>query len=171
MDDALLLLTMGDACGIGPETILKAVADGETRHCLVIGDAAVLGRAARVLGLQGTIFGILDDFPRRRSPEKDTSPLGLRPKRQALGEYRVCRQDERGSSAPTKDLPTVRMMDRKAHAELRNLDFVVVCHNLSQTIFTGFGGIFSVCLEILGSWQEPLNLVLLKLRRRLEEAL
>jgi 4-hydroxythreonine-4-phosphate dehydrogenase len=27
------------------------VADGEARHCLVIGDAAVLGRAARVLGL------------------------------------------------------------------------------------------------------------------------
>jgi 4-hydroxythreonine-4-phosphate dehydrogenase len=51
MDDAPLLLTMGDACGIGPETILKAVSDGEARHCLVIGDPAVLGRAARVLGL------------------------------------------------------------------------------------------------------------------------
>ncbi len=51
MDHAPLLLTMGDACGIGPETILKAVADGEAGRCLVIGDAAVLGRAARVLGL------------------------------------------------------------------------------------------------------------------------
>lgn len=51
MDHAPLLLTMGDACGIGPETILKAVADGDARHCLVIGEAAVLGRAARVLGL------------------------------------------------------------------------------------------------------------------------
>ena len=51
MDHAPLLLTMGDACGIGPETILKAVADGEAGRCLVVGDAAVLGRAAHVLGL------------------------------------------------------------------------------------------------------------------------
>jgi 4-hydroxythreonine-4-phosphate dehydrogenase len=51
MDNAPLLLTMGDACGIGPETIVKAAADGEARNCLVIGDPAVLGRAARVLGL------------------------------------------------------------------------------------------------------------------------
>ncbi len=51
MDQRPLLLTMGDACGIGPETILKAAADGDDRHCLVIGDPAVLGRAARVLGL------------------------------------------------------------------------------------------------------------------------
>jgi 4-hydroxythreonine-4-phosphate dehydrogenase len=52
MDNApLLLLTMGDACGIGPETILKAAADGAAGRCLVIGDPAVLGRAARLLGL------------------------------------------------------------------------------------------------------------------------
>ena len=51
MDAKPLLLTLGDACGIGPETILKAVADGAAADCLVIGDPAVLGRAARVLGL------------------------------------------------------------------------------------------------------------------------
>jgi 4-hydroxythreonine-4-phosphate dehydrogenase len=47
----LLLLTMGDACGIGPETIVKAVAEGAASDCLVVGDPAVLGRATRVLGL------------------------------------------------------------------------------------------------------------------------
>jgi len=47
----LLLLTMGDACGIGPETIVRAVAEGAASDCLVVGDPAVLGRAARVLGL------------------------------------------------------------------------------------------------------------------------
>jgi 4-hydroxythreonine-4-phosphate dehydrogenase len=46
-----LLLTMGDACGIGPEVILKAVAEGAAADCLVVGDPPVLGRAARVLGL------------------------------------------------------------------------------------------------------------------------
>jgi 4-hydroxythreonine-4-phosphate dehydrogenase len=46
-----LLVTMGDACGIGPETILKAVADGDAAGCLVVGDPAVLGRAARLLGM------------------------------------------------------------------------------------------------------------------------
>ena len=46
-----LLLTMGDACGIGPETLLKAVAEGAAVHCLVIGDPRVLSRAAAVLGL------------------------------------------------------------------------------------------------------------------------
>jgi 4-hydroxythreonine-4-phosphate dehydrogenase len=51
MESKPLLLTMGDACGIGPETILKAFADGAAADCLVVGDPAVLGRAARVLGL------------------------------------------------------------------------------------------------------------------------
>jgi 4-hydroxythreonine-4-phosphate dehydrogenase len=51
MEAKPLLLTMGDACGIGPETILKAVAVGAAAGCMVVGDPAVLGRAARVLGL------------------------------------------------------------------------------------------------------------------------
>ena len=51
MDIKPLLLTMGDAAGIGPETILKAVTVGAAAGCLVIGDPRVLGRAARVLGL------------------------------------------------------------------------------------------------------------------------
>jgi 4-hydroxythreonine-4-phosphate dehydrogenase len=51
MDAKPLLLTMGDACGIGPETILKAVADGAALGCVVVADPSVLGRAARVLGL------------------------------------------------------------------------------------------------------------------------
>jgi 4-hydroxythreonine-4-phosphate dehydrogenase len=51
MDDRPLLVTMGDACGIGPETIVKAFADGEAADCLVIGDPGVLRRAARAAGL------------------------------------------------------------------------------------------------------------------------
>jgi len=42
-------ITMGDAAGIGPEIVLKAVADESLRsmcRCVIIGDAAVLRRAA-----------------------------------------------------------------------------------------------------------------------------
>ena len=51
MNEKPLLLTMGDACGIGPETLVRAVADGDAAHCVVVGDPQVLSRAAGVLGL------------------------------------------------------------------------------------------------------------------------
>jgi len=46
-----LLLTMGDACGIGPETLVKAFLHGAAQNCVVIGDLQVLRRAA-ALGAQ-----------------------------------------------------------------------------------------------------------------------
>ena len=48
---ALLALTMGDACGIGPETIARAVAAGATGPAVVIGDLAVMRRAVAQCGL------------------------------------------------------------------------------------------------------------------------
>jgi len=45
-----LLLTMGDACGIGPETLVKAHAAGALEGGVVVGDPAVLSRAARAVG-------------------------------------------------------------------------------------------------------------------------
>ena len=47
----LLALTMGDPCGIGPETIARAVAAQATGPAVVIGDVAVLRRAAARCGL------------------------------------------------------------------------------------------------------------------------
>ncbi|OYV38144.1 MAG: 4-hydroxythreonine-4-phosphate dehydrogenase PdxA, partial [Thiomonas sp. 20-64-5] len=38
---------MGDACGIGPETIVHAFARGEASGCVVYGDAAWLARTSR----------------------------------------------------------------------------------------------------------------------------
>ncbi len=40
-----LLVTMGDAAGIGPETIVKAWQQGELHDAIVVGDPAVLRRA------------------------------------------------------------------------------------------------------------------------------
>jgi 4-hydroxythreonine-4-phosphate dehydrogenase len=44
-----LLLTMGDAAGIGPECIVRAHVDGEARDAVVIGQVEVLRRAAALL--------------------------------------------------------------------------------------------------------------------------
>jgi 4-hydroxythreonine-4-phosphate dehydrogenase len=51
MDVKPLLLTMGDACGIGPETLVRALADGDDANCVAVADPQVLSRAAAVLGL------------------------------------------------------------------------------------------------------------------------
>ncbi len=45
-----LALTMGDACGIGPEIIAKLFRTGAAPGCIVLGDPAVLQRAARATG-------------------------------------------------------------------------------------------------------------------------
>ena len=48
----LLALTMGDACGIGPEILVRAIAAGATGPALVVGDVAVLRRAVAQCGLR-----------------------------------------------------------------------------------------------------------------------
>lgn len=44
-----LLLTMGDACGIGPEIIVRAVQGGAATGCVVVGDLAVMRRAMALM--------------------------------------------------------------------------------------------------------------------------
>jgi 4-hydroxythreonine-4-phosphate dehydrogenase len=45
-----LVLTMGDACGIGPEIVAKLFRSDEARGCVVIADPAVLQRAVASTG-------------------------------------------------------------------------------------------------------------------------
>src|SRR5687768_18133897 len=48
-------ITMGDPAGIGPEVVLKAVAEEEIRRAcipVIIGDAQLLAHTARTLDLQ-----------------------------------------------------------------------------------------------------------------------
>src|SRR6185295_2294717 len=48
-------ITMGDPAGIGPEVVLKAVAEAEITACcqpVIIGDAQLLAHTARTLDLQ-----------------------------------------------------------------------------------------------------------------------
>jgi 4-hydroxythreonine-4-phosphate dehydrogenase len=51
----LIAVTMGDPAGVGPEIVAKTFADPgfwEENRALVVGDPAILRRAARLLGLQ-----------------------------------------------------------------------------------------------------------------------
>ena len=45
-----IALTLGDACGIGPEIIAKVFRGSEAGGCFVIGDVAVMRRAAELTG-------------------------------------------------------------------------------------------------------------------------
>ncbi len=61
-------LTLGDACGIGPEIILRAFAAGHAADCVVYGDARWLARVARALYPDGGApvlaqIETLDDLP------------------------------------------------------------------------------------------------------------
>ena len=55
-----LLLTMGDAAGIGPEIVLRAFLQGQAAGCVVVGDPAVLQRAARLLAADGMPLAVVD---------------------------------------------------------------------------------------------------------------
>ncbi|MGY0195599.1 4-hydroxythreonine-4-phosphate dehydrogenase PdxA [Leptothrix sp. BB-4] len=61
--DLPLLVSMGDPCGIGPETIAAAALRGELDDAVVVGDPAVLQRAAGFVRRAGG--GGRDDGPRR----------------------------------------------------------------------------------------------------------
>ena len=63
-----LLVTMGDACGIGPEIIAKAAAAGELDDAVAVGDAGVLRRAVAACGLGLPIAAIEHPSDRAACP-------------------------------------------------------------------------------------------------------
>jgi len=61
MSKPIIAITMGDGAGIGPEIIVKALADGTVyRRCrpIVIGDAKILERATSIVGAETTIRSV-----------------------------------------------------------------------------------------------------------------
>ena len=54
-----MVITMGDACGIGPEIIAKAFASGRAQGAVVLGDAGVMRRALALTG-QSTALALLE---------------------------------------------------------------------------------------------------------------
>lgn len=59
---APLLLTMGDAVGIGPELIVRAALAGHTAGCVAVADPAVLSRAASTCVPPGGLAPVLAEI-------------------------------------------------------------------------------------------------------------
>jgi 4-hydroxythreonine-4-phosphate dehydrogenase len=64
-ENPLLLVTMGDAAGIGPETIVRAFAAGELQGAVVVADAQVMRRAARLVAgaARPTMLAVFEGLP------------------------------------------------------------------------------------------------------------
>ncbi len=77
--NTLLAITMGDACGIGPEIIAKAFASGRAQGAFVLGDAGVMRRALALTG-QGTVLALL-----QRASDASDCPPNCVPLLQASG--------------------------------------------------------------------------------------
>jgi 4-hydroxythreonine-4-phosphate dehydrogenase len=60
MHKPLFALTMGDPAGIGPEITIKALLSGISTNIIVVGDAAVLQKAANYTGMSPDINSIKD---------------------------------------------------------------------------------------------------------------
>lgn len=59
----IIVITMGDPAGVGPEVTVKALSRDEVWECcrpMVVGDAAVLERAIRLVGAVLTLREIAD---------------------------------------------------------------------------------------------------------------
>jgi 4-hydroxythreonine-4-phosphate dehydrogenase len=63
-----LLVTMGDASGIGPEIVAKAAAGGELDDAVVVGDVGVLRRAAAACGLTLPVAALAHPADRTACP-------------------------------------------------------------------------------------------------------
>jgi len=74
-----LAVTMGDACGIGPEIIAMAFARGELAHSVVVGDATVMARALRLCRLPLTVASL------RSAEEASAAAPGVLPVLQVGG--------------------------------------------------------------------------------------
>ncbi len=55
-----IAITLGDACGIGPEIVLKAFAAGLPARCVVVGDPALIAREATRLHLPLEVRSVRD---------------------------------------------------------------------------------------------------------------
>lgn len=67
--DRPMLVTMGDACGIGPEIIAKAWAAGHLGQAVVCGDVQVMRRALGVAGIAVPVAALESPGDRAQAPD------------------------------------------------------------------------------------------------------
>ena len=99
--DIPLAITMGDACGIGPEIIVKAFAAGAAADAVVYGDAEVLAMAAAQLPGARPVVARIDTLAQRAALPRGVLPVlqvpGIVPG--SLRELGVGRIDARAGAA------------------------------------------------------------------------
>lgn len=113
-----LLLTMGDAAGIGPECIVRAFADGALSESVVIGSLAVMRRAAALLEDPPAVVGVQDLVSRPLSLDGRAAlpvlePAGLP---QGLAELPWGRVDARCGAAAARCIETAVQRVRAGQA-------------------------------------------------------
>jgi 4-hydroxythreonine-4-phosphate dehydrogenase len=97
-----LLITMGDACGIGPEIIARAFQAGAAVDCVVVGDVAVMRRAMALVGEPWPLAWLASPADALSCPPRCLpvwQPDGLPP---GLGELPWGRVDARAGAAATR---------------------------------------------------------------------
>lgn len=78
--DVRLAVTMGDACGVGPEIIARWWASESRPHAVVVGDPAVLARALQWVSATGVTVRLVEDIE-----EAWRLPAGVMPVWQPAG--------------------------------------------------------------------------------------
>jgi 4-hydroxythreonine-4-phosphate dehydrogenase len=111
-----ILLTMGDACGIGPEIVAKAFMAGDAAGCVVVGDVAVMRRAVRCVASLAGVAQVptLRDacaLPPRVMPVLE--PAGLV---RGAGEFTFGRVDARAARAAARCIEAAVRLCRSGDA-------------------------------------------------------
>ncbi|MCJ8141153.1 4-hydroxythreonine-4-phosphate dehydrogenase PdxA [Falsirhodobacter halotolerans] len=72
----IIAITMGDVCGVGPEIVARTIADPATHAMarpIVVGDAAMLARAAEIVGATFKIVKVAPGAPLPADPSTDVA--------------------------------------------------------------------------------------------------
>jgi 4-hydroxythreonine-4-phosphate dehydrogenase len=94
-----LAITMGDACGIGPEIVARLFAAGEAADAFVVGDVAVMRRAAASIGGMLPLATIEAPADRAAVPPHCIPVLQVRGLAADLGTVPLGRVDARAGAA------------------------------------------------------------------------
>ncbi|HYF57646.1 MAG TPA: 4-hydroxythreonine-4-phosphate dehydrogenase PdxA [Burkholderiaceae bacterium] len=113
-----IAVTMGDACGIGPEIVLKACAAPRpgARPLVVYGDPGVLARTARALGLPARVVALDGPADPRAATDAGRGPDDPRGAADAADDPAAPRVLVVACSALPEDLPLGRVDARAGRA-------------------------------------------------------
>jgi 4-hydroxythreonine-4-phosphate dehydrogenase len=103
--EPLLAVTMGDACGIGPEIVARALTASDARSCVVVGDAGVMRRAVAQCGLAAPVVALQVPADARGVPAGSLAvwqPPGLADGAAALASLPMGRVDARSGAAAAR---------------------------------------------------------------------